>query len=128
MLAWKLNFWAWPAGGTGFPVYLQYQEPTNNTDGSPLDDLAYTTIFYELPGGSPTKSGDVIASGLTGGGWQTVTIVIPGTPESAQLWLTATDTSGHESQQTARTRWPRLQWIWGGLTQIIEVTGITGIT
>jgi len=84
---------------TGTNVESSYTEPTVNEDGSPLSDLAKTTIYYDL-GAGQVKALDVPASSPTGGGQisQTVTVpIVSGQEANVKFWATATDTSGNES-------------------------------
>ena len=87
---------------TGSEVTATYTEPTTNTDGSLLKDLAKTIIFYDIVGdGLPeVKAVEVPATALTGGGSiiQTVLVPIVGNQEAdVDFWATAVDTSGNSS-------------------------------
>src|SRR3990167_1790290 len=94
---------------TGSEVTATYTEPTTNTDGSLLKDLAKTIIFYDIVGdGLPeVKAVEVPATALTGGGSiiQTVLVPIVGNQEAdADFWETAVDTSGKSSDKSSVVR------------------------
>jgi hypothetical protein len=84
----------------GAQVQVDYDEPTTNADGTPLDDLKETRVYVKLPNQAPSVATTVPASRPTGGGHVTTTITIPvaqGTVVAADVWATAVDTSGNES-------------------------------
>jgi len=94
---------------TGSEVTATYTEPTTNTDGSLLKDLAKTIIFYDIVGdGLPeVKAIEVPATVLTGGGSiiQIVTVPIIGNQEAdVDFWATAVDLSGNSSDKSTIVR------------------------
>lgn len=83
----------------GTEIDAEYQEPTTNEDGSPLSDLAYTSIFYDM-GAGPVNVVDLPASLNTGGGIKNYTFNVPVLAKmesNVLVWATATDTSGNTS-------------------------------
>lgn len=84
---------------TGAVMTANYQEPATNEDGSPITDLALTSIYYDM-GQGPVKAAEVPASAPTGGGTVTHDIEVPVAPKqevNVTFWITATDGSGNES-------------------------------
>lgn len=89
---------------TGVEVTVTYQEPSVNSDGSPLSDLDHTTVYHNF-GGPKVEAARVPATLPVGGGTvtQTITIQVPESTEAdVEIWATATDTSGNESAESAR--------------------------
>lgn len=92
---------------TGVNVTLEYDEPNVKADGSPLNDLAFTSIYFTTAPASiafSTASAVVIstvaASALTGNGHITRNLNVPsqaGKEILSRFGATATDTSGNES-------------------------------
>lgn len=85
-------------------VSFSYLEPTKSADGSALGDLAYTTVYYQIDSQNTQKVPQVAASKLSGGGTQVglALLAIPsGAKGNVLLWVTATDTTGNESQKSA---------------------------
>jgi hypothetical protein len=78
---------------------VAYQEPVANADGTVLDDLAHTTIYYSLDGGARIKAMDIPASATGGGGNIQQAFVIDGLGSQVDVLITytATDISGNES-------------------------------
>jgi hypothetical protein len=79
-------------------VTVSYAEPTTGTDGKPLTNLAYTTIYYNI-GDGPVIAKVVPASQKTGGGSVSQSITIPLQNQSEQeatVCVTATDTDDRE--------------------------------
>ena len=80
-------------------VKVSYTEPSVSIEGSPLTDLAKTTIYYDLGSGRvPAK--DIPATKPTGGGQITQTISVPVQEKGEQpvrICVTATDRHGNES-------------------------------
>lgn len=92
-----------PATVTPEGIKVEYTEPTTNENGTPLTDLAKTTIYYDI-GAGPVKAVDVPATAPTGGGAisQVITVTIAENTEvDVQIWATATDLSGNESEKSA---------------------------
>ena len=98
---------AWTKCGTASKVHIKppqtsvtisYTEPTTGTDGKPLTNLAYTTIYYNA-GDGPMIAKVVPASQKTGGGSvsQTITIALPKQSEQdVMLCVSATDADDRE--------------------------------
>ena len=83
-------------------VTVAYTEPTTGTDGKPLTNLAYTTIYYNA-GDGPVIAKVVPASQKTGGAAVSQVIMIP-TPSQAEqevtVCVTATDSDDREGPAT----------------------------
>ena len=93
---------------SGLTITLQYTEPSQNADGTPLKDLDHTTIYYDA-GAGKVKAADVPASSPAGSGAITHKIILPiaaGKEVTARIWVTGTDKSGNESNpsQVVSTR------------------------
>ena len=87
---------------TGTNVDATYTEPSTNANGTPLTDLAKTTIYYDL-GAGPVVAKIVPATALTGGGNVATTITVPvleGQEADVRFFVTASDTSGNESARS----------------------------
>lgn len=86
----------WAADVQQATVTLEWDAPTTNEDGTPLDDLCCYTIYYQDaadPAGTPPQHiADVSGTGET----YTVTNLSPG--HTYTFWVTAVDTDGNESQ------------------------------
>ncbi len=86
---------------SGTILTVTYTEPTTNSDKTPLTDLAKTTIYYSLNGGTDVKvTPDIAAITPTGGGSVSTQITVPiAANQSASVTIraTATDVSGNES-------------------------------
>ena len=82
-------------------VEYHYNEPTLNEDGTPLDDLAATRLYYQIPGQSAVMARSVAASAPTGGGQRTETLTVPVTaPATVSFWVTAVDEVPNEKLAT----------------------------
>lgn len=98
---------------SGFDVQLHYNEPTTNSDNSPLVDLDHTTVWYDA-GAGIIKGVDVPATSLTGGGLNvSATVSVPiavGQEKDVIFWVTAFDKTGNESirSNTVTVRLDRL--------------------
>lgn len=83
----------------GSQATVSYKEPTTNKNGSPLTDLANTSIFKTI-GGTKTKVLDIPATAPTGGGEisQTIDLAV-GADEEVDVTITAnaTDLGGNSS-------------------------------
>jgi hypothetical protein len=83
-------------------VTVSYREPSVTSTGTLLNDLAKTTIYYDLgKGRRPAK--EVPASQPIGGGKVSETIAIPFEKKGEQtvrICVTATDRQGNESRAT----------------------------
>lgn len=89
---------------SGTILTVTYTEPTQNVDGSPLTDLAKTTVYYSLNGGADVKGVEMPASNPKGGAGVTTPLTVPiAQNQSATVTVraTATDTSGNESAKSA---------------------------
>ena len=79
-------------------VTISYTEPTTGTDGKPLTNLAYTTIYYNA-GEGPVIAKVVPASKKSGGGAvsQRITVALPNQSEQeVPICVTATDADDRE--------------------------------
>lgn len=100
VMLFAVNTFALDAVVVGAQVTLTYKEPSTNSDGSLLEDLRHTTVYYSVNGGATVKGQEVLATSLTGGVSRTVTLNIPIDDAKETLlrfWATATDESGNES-------------------------------
>lgn len=80
-------------------VKVSYTEPSVSIEGSPLTDLAKTTIYYDL-GSGRVLAKDIPATKPTGGGPISQTITVPvqvKEEQSVRICVTATDRHGNES-------------------------------
>ncbi len=81
---------------------ISYQEPTKKLDGSPLTNLAKTTIYYNLDHRT-VKAAEVPASRPTGGGYVSGEITVP-IRDNQDIFVavcaTATDADGNEGPPT----------------------------
>ena len=79
-----------------------FTEPNTNSDGTPLLDLDYSTIYIITPAGT-IKAPLIQESNASGGGIQTVKIMVnapSGVKTTLQFAATSTDTTGNEGQRT----------------------------
>lgn len=77
-------------------------EPTKSSDGSPLTDLAYSTIYITSPAGT-IKSPQIPASKAAGGGARSLLMLISapnGAKTTVSFSATSTDIAGNESSKT----------------------------
>ena len=91
--------WGFTATQTGAEVTLTWYEPTTNTDGSPLNDLAKIRV-YDNYSGVMTMVKEVNASGPTGGSTESTTVTVPvtaGQEKNVIFYVTAVDDDGNES-------------------------------
>lgn len=89
----------------GVELRVTYVEPSARADGTPLTNLAKTTVYYQVPGKGVGKSPDIAATKPTGGGRIETTILVPivkGEGGYVSFWVTATDESGRESSPSER--------------------------
>ena len=85
---------------SGAVVNATYTEPTTNADGSPLIDLASTSVWFQIPGQASVKGPTVPASSSVGGGAINTTVTVPivaGQEANVGFWATAIDLSANES-------------------------------
>ena len=83
-------------------IHVSYSEPTTNVDGTPLTDLAYSTIYVITPTGT-IKAPVVKETSLQGGGKIDTTVQVnapEGTKTILKFQVSATDTSGNEGPKT----------------------------
>ncbi len=89
---------------SGAELTVDYDEPTTNADGTALDDLKITTIWYQVQGTpAPVKALEVAATQAAGGGHISKPITVPtfsGKLIFVDVWATATDRSGNESAKS----------------------------
>ena len=79
---------------------VTYTEPAVNADGSTLDDLVETQVFYAVDGGAPIAVPSVPATGPTGGQLIEQRILVDLTVGASHIvtaFARAKDTSGNES-------------------------------
>lgn len=89
---------------SGAQVTYTYKEPVTNVDGSQLQDLKNTSVFYSVNGATEVKAGDVAASSKFGGGTQVYTFTVPivdSAESTLKFWATANDESGNPSLPSA---------------------------
>ena len=94
-----LAFPAFAATGTATALY---NEPTTNSDGTPLTDLAKTTVCGQIGTAAPTCV-EVAATKPAGGGAisQVINVAVPDNAKTTvTYWVTATDTSGNPSTKS----------------------------
>jgi hypothetical protein len=83
-------------------IKVSYTEPSVTVAGSPLNDLAKTTIYYDL-GNGRRPALEVPATKPTGGGQISKTIIVPIQTQNEQIvkiCTSATDGHGNESAVT----------------------------
>jgi hypothetical protein len=87
---------------------ISYTEPTTNSDGTALTDLAKCSMYYQIPAGTATKAWDQTATSATGGGTitdkDTIVTVPIAQEELVDFWGTCTDTGNNESAATIKVR------------------------
>jgi hypothetical protein len=90
---------------TGAIVTEDYDEPTTNADGSPLNDLGKTRTYLKLDNDPFAQNVEVPATSPQGGGHITVEItvpVLPGESRTVTTYVTALDLVGNESVPSAQ--------------------------
>lgn len=83
----------------GTQIDVEYNEPTQNTDNSPVTDLHHTSIYYDM-GSGPVLVVELPASLNTGGSLVQYSFIVPVTANqeaNVNFWATASDSSGNES-------------------------------
>ncbi len=79
-----------------------FDEPATNTDGTPLADLDYSTVYITTPAGT-IKAPVIQESKPTGGGTMSTTIQV-NAPANAKTTIhfavSSTDTAGNEGPKT----------------------------
>lgn len=104
----RCNAFSVPAKPVGPPpppppsstVTVEYTEPTTNADGTPLTDLAGTTVFYRLTGGLDTLGAMVPATAPTGGQRRSVGVTVSSVTGTVTVWAVATDAVGNVSARS----------------------------
>lgn len=92
-----------PTGRT--TLTASYQEPTASEHGTPLTDLAFTTLYLSSPG-APSKSIRVPTNNAHGGALVTIRD-IPAPAQTVGICVTATNFSRKESTPTQPNRQTR---------------------
>ena len=90
---------------SGAELTVEYDEPTTNTDLTPLDDLAYTNVYSKVGTIAEVKHPNVPASRAAGGGHIVTKITVPvpaGTRTDVTVTVTATD-SAEVPNESARS-------------------------
>lgn len=80
-----------------------YKEPTTETDGFLITDLAYTNVYYKFSSAPAVRGPQVPASNTSGGGIVNTSLLVPiatGQRVNVGFWVTATDVSGLEGPAT----------------------------
>lgn len=75
-------------------VTVSFTEPGNNADGTPLQDLVATRVYYAIDGGPPVMAAEIPASLPTGGGTVTQEVTVPiaaGQDSMVDFYATAID-------------------------------------
>jgi hypothetical protein len=106
LLALTISVNAFDVNLTGTEITVHYTEPTRDADGTPLNDLRQTEIWYQLEGSTvPAMVKGVAATALSGGGTITTQIILPvntGDEKNFLVWAAARDISGNISTGTAK--------------------------
>lgn len=93
---------AWVVVPGGIQVNITYTEPNTNSDGTALNDLARTQVFYNL-GAGDVRIIDAPATSMTGNGNINQTVVVPW-PSNRQgnvtFYAIAIDTGSNISART----------------------------
>lgn len=87
---------------TGSTIKVTYQEPTTNSDGTPLEDLERTEVTADW-GAGPQVVATVPASAATGGAEQSPEFVVPavdGVVTNVSIFANAFDIRGNKSQSS----------------------------
>src|SRR5690349_1982072 len=89
---------------TGAVLTVTYKEPAVNKDGSSLDDLDHTNVYYQVGSDAEVKGPNVPASSPAGGGNISTTITVPVPTDmraTVAVSASATDTSGNEGPRSS---------------------------
>ena len=90
--------------GVGADIEVSYQEPATNLDGTPLDDLSRTTIYYSTDSKvTRIEAFRVTATARSGNGniiQHIMLPILPGQQANFSVWATASDLSGNESEDS----------------------------
>jgi hypothetical protein len=81
-------------------VDATYDEPTLDSTGTPLLDLAYTSVYYKVDAAPVVVGAKTTASKPSGGGKVVTTLIIPapaGAITKVDFRVSATDFVGNES-------------------------------
>lgn len=91
---------------TGTEITIHYKEPTTDADGTPLEDLMQTELYYQLEGSTvAVQAKGVNATNPNGGGTITERLVLPvndNEEKNFTVWAAARDRSGNLSGSTAK--------------------------
>lgn len=85
-------------------IEASWTEPTVNADGSPLLDLAYSSVYYQVGNGPVVVGAKLPATKPTGGGAVSTTLIIPAAAGAITLLTftaSETDLDGNESPKTS---------------------------
>lgn len=84
-------------------IDIAYEEPTLSSDGSPLTDLAYTSVFYRVNGGPAVEGAKHAASRPSGGATISNTLLVPAPVDARtqiDFWATSTDLAGNSKGES----------------------------
>jgi len=89
----------------GVRILIEYDEPTTNTDNTPLTDLAKMSVYFDIVGDiyPAKKLIDIPATSLNGGGHVKRNVVVPLTKnviKDIDFWVTAIDVDNNESNKS----------------------------
>jgi hypothetical protein len=102
-----MSAYALTATVSGTQVQTDYTEPSTNATGTPLLDLAKTTTYYKIGTAARVKCDEKPASAPTGGQTRQSLCLVPvlaNQEADVDIVVTATDTSGNESVESAAQR------------------------
>lgn len=88
---------------SGEEVTATYTEPTTNLDGSPLKDLAFTSVFHDYGGLEILARPSIPATSPLGGGDISTKFVVPvpqGVEIDVNFWARAEDDNGNFSPKS----------------------------
>ena len=89
---------------TGAVLSVSYNEPSQNADGSSLDDLDHTNVYFQVGSDADVKGPNVPASSVAGGAAISTSVTVPvaaGQQASVTISASAMDVSGNESPRSA---------------------------
>lgn len=85
-------------------VEASWDEPVLNADGTPLNDLGYSSVYYTVGKGPLIVGAKIPATSPLGGGHITTSMIVPapqGVTTQFTFQASATDLSGNESAKTS---------------------------
>lgn len=102
MLLWPVGASAWTPQPTGVLPSITWINPTTNTDGSPLTDLARIEIYWRLgvTGVETTVNHATTSQGATLNRSDILIPILPCTSQTVTVTLAAVDTSENKSTRT----------------------------